>query len=148
MSPEAGAGTPDQSSQLTDAFELRLRGEAAAIAAAADRISDKLEQLQVPEEKRMEILLALQEALANAVVHGCGNDPSQEVRCRLEQYATGHILIAVRDPGPGYLPQQLPDPTGANHIHRDHGRGIYLIRQLMDDVSFEHNGSEIRMWKY
>jgi serine/threonine-protein kinase RsbW len=146
MSFEAEAA--GQNGQVTNTFELRLRGEIHAIPAAADSISEKLRQLDIPEEKQMEILLAVQEALANAVVHGCKNDPSKEVRCRLEQYANGHILIAVRDPGPGYSPQHLPDPTGADHIHRDHGRGIYLIRQLMDKVSFEHNGSEIRMWKY
>jgi len=148
MSPEASAGAPDQPSQLTDTFELRLRGEVSAIAAAADRISDKLEQLQVPEEKRMEILLAVQEALANAVVHGCQNEQCQEVHCRLEQYANGRILIVVSDPGPGYLPQNVADPKAADRLYQDHGRGIYLIRQLMDDVSFERNGSQIRMWKY
>jgi len=146
MSIEADAA--GQPGQVTNTFELRLQGEVRAIRAVADNISDKLQQLQISEEKQMEILLAVQEALANAVVHGCKNDRSKEVRCRLEQYANGHILIVVSDPGPGYTPQQLPNPTGADHIYRDHGRGIYLIRQLMDEVSFEHNGSEIRMWKY
>jgi len=146
MSFEAGAA--DQPGQVTNTFELRLRGDVHAISAAADSISAKLEQLQVPEEKRMEILLAVQEAFANAVVHGCDNDPSKEVRCCLEQYANGRILIVVSDPGPGYSPQQLPDPMQADHIYQDHGRGIFIIRQLMDDVSFENNGSEIRMWKY
>ena len=148
MSPEAGAGAPDQPSQLTDRFELRLRGEVSAITVATDSICDKLGQLQVPDEKRMEILLAVQEALANAVVHGCQNDPSQEVHCRLDQYANGRILIVVRDPGSGYSPHALTNPQHSDHIYQDHGRGIYLIRQLMDDVSFERGGSEIRMWKY
>ncbi len=148
MSFEAGAGAADQPGEVTNSFELRLQGEVRAIAAAADSISAKLQLLQIAEEKQVEILLAVHEALANAVVHGCKNDPSKEVRCRLEQYANGHILIVITDPGSGYSPQQLPDPTGDEHIHRDHGRGIYLIRQLMDNVLFEHNGREIRMWKY
>jgi serine/threonine-protein kinase RsbW len=148
MSSEAAGDAVDQPGQITNSFEVRLPGEVRAISAAADSISDKLRQLPIPEEKQMEIILAVQEALANAVVHGCKNDPAKEVCCRLEQYANGHILIAVRDSGPGYSPQHVPDPMQADHIYEDHGRGIYIIRQLMDKVSFEHNGSEIRMWKY
>jgi len=144
----AEASSADQPRLVTSALELRIKGEVNAIAAAADSISDKLRQLQVPEEKRMEILLAVQEALANAVVHGCKDDPSKEVRCCLEQYANGRILIVVSDPGPGYSPQQSIDPKHADRLHHDHGRGVYLIRQLMDDVLLAHNGSEIRMWKY
>lgn len=146
MSFEAGAA--DQPGQVTNTFELRVPGEVRALSAATDSISAKLLQLQIPEEKQMEIILAVQEALANAIVHGCKNDPSKEVRCRFEQYASGRILIVVSDPGPGYSPTQLPNPMTADHIYEDHGRGIYLIRQLMDNVSFEDNGSQIRMWKY
>ena len=148
MSVEAGGGAAEQPDAVTDALEIRLPGEVGAIAAAADSISDKLCRLTIPEEKQMDIVLAVQEALANAVVHGCKNDPSKEVRCRLEHYADGRILIVVRDPGPGYASGQLPDPHRADRLYHDHGRGVYLIYQLMDDVSFARDGSEIRMWKY
>jgi serine/threonine-protein kinase RsbW len=143
----ADAGSANQPGLVTSVLELRIPGEVNAIAAAADSISEKLCQLQVPEEKRMEILLGVQEALANAVVHGCKNDPSKEVRCRLEQYANGRILIVVSDPGPGYS-QKPADPKHADRLYHDHGRGVYLIRELMDDVLLAQNGSEIRMWKY
>lgn len=146
MSVEAGAG--DQPGPIINTFELRLPGEVRAISAATDSISAKLQQLQIPEEKQMEIILAVQEAFANAIVHGCNNDPSKEVCCRLEQYENGRILIVVSDPGPGYSPQHVPDPMEGDHIYQDHGRGIYIIRQLMDEVTFERNGSQIRMWKY
>lgn len=145
---EAGAGAADQRSFVTNALELCLPGEISAIAPAADRLFDRLRQLQIPEEKQMDILLAVQEALANAIVHGCKNDPSKQVRCRLEQYADGRILIVVSDPGSGYAPGQLPDPQRADRIYHDHGRGVYLICQLMDEVSFARDGSEIWMWKY
>jgi serine/threonine-protein kinase RsbW len=133
---------------VTNTFELRLPGEVRAISAATDSLSAKLQQLQISEEKQLDIILAVQEALANAIVHGCKNDPSKEVRCRFEQYASGRILIVVSDPGPGYSPQELANPHRADRLYEDHGRGIYLIRQLMDTVSFEDNGSQIRMWKY
>lgn len=148
MSVEAGAGPTDQPGQVIEAFEFRLQAEVNAIAATTDGISDKLRQLHVPQEKQMDILLAVQEALANAVVHGCNNDPAKAVLCRLELYANGSILIVVSDPGPGYSRQPVADPKRGNRLFRDHGRGMYLIHQLMDNVSFARNGSEIRMWKY
>lgn len=148
MSVKAGTGAADQPNTVIDVLEIRLPGAIDAMAAAIDSISDKLRRLGIPEEKQMEIILAVQEALANAVVHGCKNDASKEVRCRLEQYANGRILIAVSDPGSGYAPGRLPNPQRADRIYHDHGRGVYLICQLMDDVSFARNGSEIKMWKY
>ncbi len=57
------------------------------------------------------------------------------------------VVIVVRDPGAGYTASAVPNPLAAENLHSDHGRGIYLINQLMDEVSFERNGAEIRMRK-
>jgi serine/threonine-protein kinase RsbW len=57
------------------------------------------------------------------------------------------MLIVVRDPGPGFDPAAIPSPTVGQNIYRHHGRGIYLINQLMDEVSFDKGGTEIRMRK-
>ncbi len=57
------------------------------------------------------------------------------------------MLIVVRDPGPGFDPAAIASPTVGQNIYRHHGRGIYLINQLMDEVSFEKGGTEIRMRK-
>src|SRR6266404_4194029 len=82
-----------------------------------------------------DIELALTEALANAVVHGAKNDPSKIIECDVACDDKQGILIIVRDPG-----------TGEN-IYASHGRGIYLINQLMDEVQFHKNGTEIHMLK-
>jgi serine/threonine-protein kinase RsbW len=134
--------------EVSELFDVRIPADPDSVAKAADAISEILTRLQVPEEKRMEIGLAVQEALANAVVHGCGNDPSKQVRCRLNTNTTGSILITVTDPGPGFATESLPDPLKQEKLHSDHGRGVYLIRQLMDEVQFVNGGNEIRMWKY
>ena len=60
----------------------------------------------------------------------------------------GRIVISVTDPGPGFSPEQLADPKRGENLYADHGRGVYLIRQLMDEVHFGRSGNEIRMWKY
>ena len=145
--------TPDprdngKEGELTSVLDVSMPANSNAIAATADTITETLGQLGVPEEKQLEIQLAVQEALANAVVHGCKNDSSKQVRCRVKRNAACAIVITITDPGPGFSPSYLPDPRNAQQLHEGHGRGVFLIRQLMDEVSFESGGNQITMWKY
>src|SRR5271155_2630083 len=121
---------------LSDLSDVSMPATSEAIGMVVDNISETLTRLEVPEQKRFEIALAVQEALANAVVHGCGNDPSKQVRCRVKSDPRGRIVIIVTDPGPGFSPAALSDPKHGENLHADHGRGVYLIRQLMDEVQF------------
>lgn len=129
-------------------LHFSIPAESEAVGPVADAISETLTKLDVPEQKRMEISLAVQEALVNAVVHGCKGDRSKSVTCDLQCDEQSRIVIVVRDPGPGFSPENVSDPKRNENLHADHGRGVYLIRELMDEVQFERNGSEIRMWKY
>lgn len=140
-------GSPKEN-VLSPLLDLSMPANSEAIANVVDSISETLTQLNVPEQKRFEVALAVQEALANAIVHGCGNDPSKEIRCRVQADPRGQIVIIVTDPGPGFNQALLPDPKQHENLYSDHGRGVYLIRQLMDEVEFEGTGNEIRMWKY
>lgn len=134
--------------QQRELLDISIPATASAISDVSDKVAGILLGLGIPEEKQLEIGLALQEALANAVVHGCKSDPTKNVHCRLNSDNLGRILIIVSDPGPGLDLSSLPAPTLSPNLYQDHGRGIYLIRQLMDDVRFERGGREIRMWKY
>jgi len=97
--------------------------------------------------KEDDVELALSEALANAVVHGCQCDPSKNVECCVVCDDKRGLVIVVRDPGTGFDPSVLPVPTAAENIYSDHGRGVYLMNQLMDDVQYHKNGTEIHMTK-
>ena len=94
-----------------------------------------------------DIELALTEALANAVVHGAKNDPSKIIECDVACDEKQGILIIVRDPGTGFDPTKIANPCQGENIYASHGRGIYLINQLMDEVQFHKNGTEIHMLK-
>jgi serine/threonine-protein kinase RsbW len=141
-------GSGPQGNELSELLDLNMPANSEAIAAVVDNISETLVRLEVPEQKRFEIALAVQEALANAVVHGCGNDRSKQVRCQLKSDPNGRVVIIVTDPGPGFRADLITDPNKDKNLYADHGRGVYLIRQLMDEVHFERSGNEIRMWKY
>lgn len=142
-SPTGGKG-----SEVSELLDVRIAAELTAIGNVTDTISGILERLEVEEEKRQEIALAVQEALANAVVHGCNNDSSKEIRCRLRRDARGTIVVIVTDPGPGFSPATISDPKRPEGLYAGGGRGVFLIRQLMDEVHFEQGGNQITMRKY
>ena len=74
MSPEFSSGP--ENTTLSELLDRNMPANAEAIGEVVDAISETLARLEVPEQKLLEVSLAVQEALANAVVHGCGNDPS------------------------------------------------------------------------
>ncbi len=118
-----------------------------AISGVVDGVMQIAREMKCAEGNEFQIELALREALANAIVHGCNNDPSKKVECCVACTESSDVVIVVRDPGEGFIPSAVPNPLAAENVHATHGRGIYLINQLMDEVSFERNGAEIRMRK-
>ena len=98
------------------------------------------------EGDQIDILIALQEALANAALHGCGGDPLKKIRC-IVAAAKSDITITVPDPGAGF-DLALADPENYTASALSHGRGICLIRSLMSEVNFARGGSELRMRKF
>jgi serine/threonine-protein kinase RsbW len=88
----------------------------------------------------------LREALANAIIHGNHENPGKHVhvRCRCEP---SEISIAVKDEGRGFDVSKIADPTAPENTGSDHGRGIYLMKALMDEVRFEDGGVVVYMRK-
>ena len=106
-----------------------------------------MNKLGAVEGSEMDIEMALREALANAVIHGNHEDPHKRIyitcRCQME----GEVTITVRDEGDGFDRPVIPDPTDPDRRLLSNGRGIYLMRALMDEVSFEEHGNVVHMRK-
>ena len=128
-------------------INMVVPADPAAIAGVTDGVTQLLRSKGWPAEKAMEVELALQEALANAVRHGCGGDPSKRVQCVVTHDAAGEVVIVIRDPGTGFDATAVPDPLAGDNLFKPSGRGIYLINRLMDEVRFADEGREIRMRK-
>jgi len=126
--------------------EFVFTGDLAAMIAVRDRIMDFLHEHCVDEQQEIDIMIALQEGLANAVLHGTRNDPSKVVRCSVDVTPEG-ITIVIRDPGQGFDTAAATDSTDDGTNLTQHGRGIHLMRSLMDEVSYRHGGSELRLKK-
>jgi anti-sigma regulatory factor (Ser/Thr protein kinase) len=134
-----------------DKLKLQVRVTLAADRKSVDpvvmQVMETVRQMNCADGKEGAIELALTEALANAVIHGAKEDPKKVVECLVACDEERGIIIIVRDPGTGFDPEAIPSCTRGENLYSDHGRGIFLINQLMDEVKFCKNGAEIRMVK-
>jgi len=91
--------------------------------------------------------IALREALNNAIVHGSRGDPKKKVAvCCLCAEDKGMLLV-VENFGPAFDPTKIPDPTKAENVFSLHGRGIFLMRQMMDEVTYHKGGRQVILKK-
>lgn len=128
-------------------MDLTVPAEPSAIPRITDGVTAVLRGKQWAEDDIMAVELSLQEAIANAVRHGCKGDATKKVQCCVTVDAGGEVVIVVRDPGEGFDPAKVPDPLGAENIFKPSGRGVFLINGLMDQVTYADGGREIEMRK-
>jgi serine/threonine-protein kinase RsbW len=128
-------------------IELSLPSKVAAISHFVDSLMLLITKCQCARGHEMDIEIALREALANAAVHGNHEDPRKHVHVRCRCKADEDVSIVVQDEGQGFDPNAVPDPTSAETIESSHGRGIYLMKSLMDEVHFDHSGAVVYMRK-
>jgi serine/threonine-protein kinase RsbW len=129
-------------------FEVTLPAEIKAISPVVSWVLQLVKDMNFASGKEFEIEMALREALANAITHGCSGDPTQKIDFSITEEPGRGILIVIRDPGRGFDPKSVPSPTDSKNLFSEHGRGIFLINHLMDEVKYERNGAEIHMRKF
>lgn len=93
---------------------------------------------------RFNFRVGLTEALSNAILYGNGSDPSKRVRVELD-VCSGAITARVTDEGEGFDPAAVPDPTTPQNLTRTGGRGLFLMRQLLDEVSYNEQGNSVTL---
>jgi serine/threonine-protein kinase RsbW len=146
-SPHRSSACDFDAKKLILKLSVTLSADRKAVDPVVASVMNVVREMKCADGREHEIELALSEALANAVVHGASADPAKIVECDVACDQEHGMLIVVRDPGPGFDPASLANPCVGENIYSSHGRGIYLINQLMDEVQFHKNGTEIRMIK-
>ncbi len=133
---------------ITEELEFTRRidfpAKAENIALAEKLIDEACAALQVHESRYGNILIALTEAVNNAIHHGNRSDPAKNVGIGYSAQ-DGQLVFMVQDQGPGFDHDHLPDPTDPENIEKPHGRGVFLMRALADDVAFSDNGATVVM---
>ena len=98
-------------------IEVTLNADSTAISPVVEGIMEMARRLECAAGKEFEIETALREALANAIVHGCKNDPTKKVQCCVGCDEERGMLIVVRDPGSGFDPFDVPDPCNGENVY-------------------------------
>jgi serine/threonine-protein kinase RsbW len=98
------------------------------------------------EDATFAIKLALEEAMTNAVRHGNRGDGTKHIHVSF-RVTPEAVVISIRDEGPGFSPEEVPDPTTPDRIALPSGRGIMLMRAYMTDVQYRANGTEVWLVK-
>jgi serine/threonine-protein kinase RsbW len=136
-----------------NAIELRqsLASRAVTISPFVDQLMRFIElfmgKFANAKENEDGIEIAIREALANAVIHGNHENPEKLVYVSCRCSMDGEVLITVRDEGEGFDSRAVPDPTVPQRRLLPDGCGLHLMKALMDEVSFEENGTVVRMRK-
>ena len=135
-----------------EGLELRFYASVSSTRESINEVAERVRQEVAgqpgfADDDMTNVEIALREALANAIIHGNENDPSKQVVVTCYCEKGQGILIAVLDEGKGFDPKAVPDPRGARRIHLHHGRGIFLMRALMDRVEHRNGGREVLLYK-
>jgi serine/threonine-protein kinase RsbW len=130
--------------QLRQSFPSKVR----AISPFVNQLMRVILKFRRADGSETDIELALHEALANAVIHGNSGSSGKPIYVTCRCYMDGEVSITVRDEGRGFdSSSAVPDPTFRGHVLLTHGRGIYLMKVLMDEVCFEERGAAVMIRK-
>ena len=124
-----------------------IPSELRAISPLVDRLMRVIEGSHCITGEEYAVELALREALSNAVVHGNRLDAHKLVHVRCRCKVGKEISLIVSDQGQGFDTHNVPDPVAAENLEAEHGRGIQLMKSVMDKVSFQRRGTEVHMCK-
>ncbi|MSR32503.1 MAG: ATP-binding protein [Gemmataceae bacterium] len=111
-----------------------------------DAIEQELIEVDAPDKDAFCIRLALEEALVNAIKHGNQMDPAKSVKVQF-LICPEVFEIVITDEGPGFDPEDVPDPTDIENLERPCGRGLMLMRHYMNEIVYNSLGNSVRMKK-
>jgi len=114
--------------------------------ALVERFIDEICQFySIGDENYGNILVAVTEAVSNAIYHGNRLNPSKSINFFYEN-KDNNLCFTVEDQGSGYNPDTLPDPTDPQNLEVPHGRGVFLMRKLTDDIKFLDEGRKVELY--
>lgn len=126
-------------------FVLELPSDLRMIEAAVTYLVDRCRAYDFSGTRLdLNFRVGVTEALANAVLYGNRSDPRKSVRIDVSLDPT-RVTLRVVDEGHGFDPDAIPDPTLPENVPEPGGRGLFLLRKLMDEVEFSERGNEVRL---
>ncbi len=131
---------------LTKVKTLKLTSKPENISIVERFIDDLRSEFNIGDEVYGNVLISLTEAANNAIIHGNKCDEKKEVTIDYGVDARGkNLTFIIKDQGPGFDYNNLPDPTAPENLEKTSGRGVFLMMQLADMVVFSDNGATVEM---
>jgi serine/threonine-protein kinase RsbW len=121
---------------------LHISSKAENIVLVEKFVDEVCATFKVNEDVYGNVLVALTEAVNNAIQHGNSNNPDKHVEISFQHFPE-KISFTIKDEGSGFDFDNLPDPTDPHNIEKLNGRGVFLMRNLADKVSFADKGSKV-----
>jgi serine/threonine-protein kinase RsbW len=121
---------------------LKIESSAENLRLVERLIEDVCDIYNVSEDNYGNILIAVTEAVNNAIYHGNKGNPTKSVHIGFEN-KDKRLTFSIVDEGQGFDFNNLPDPTDPTHIDKVNGRGVFLMKHLADKVEFSGNGTEV-----
>jgi serine/threonine-protein kinase RsbW len=126
---------------------LKLPSNPSCICEVEIFVKRLVERLHIDENLYPNILISLTEAVNNAMIHGNQNDARKNIHVSCHEQKN-MIQFYISDEGSGFDPVNIPDPTTVERIETEGGRGVFLMKQLADEIHFLDHGRTVRlMWK-
>lgn len=135
---------------MSETKALKLPSEIESVDEAASQAETFVKSCGLGDDFASSIDLAVRESVANAVKHGNKFDPEKEVEITFQRSPKG-VEIFVRDFGPGFDLEDIPDPTNPENLLKANGRGILFMRSFMDEVEWSNHadgGMLVKMVKW
>ncbi|MEE2845864.1 MAG: ATP-binding protein [Gemmatimonadota bacterium] len=124
---------------------LEIPTDVRSIEHAVDYVMERCRTCETYQKRlRVNFRVGLTEALTNAMLYGNEYDPSKRVRVEVTLEG-GRLEARVTDQGRGFDPSTIPDPTEPENILKSGGRGLFLMRQLLDEVSYNDQGNQVTL---
>lgn len=131
----------------TEKTFLKIPSDIKYIKETSSGILKWLEPRKLDDSALFDIRLCAEEMIRNAITHGNNSDSSLKVM--IGYWLEGdRLIIEVEDEGIGFDPGKVPDPTIEKNIMKGGGRGVFLVRKLMDKIEFNDKGNKVRLTKY
>jgi serine/threonine-protein kinase RsbW len=141
------ASTQSLTPPLCDRIEFRLPSELRFVAETTEWLVELAALFSIVEMDDPHLAISLDEAITNAIRHGNKYDKQKTVYICAEISAEA-ARFTVRDEGDGFDPAALPNPLDPDNLLKPSGRGIFLMRQLMDEVKYNERGNEVTLTKF
>ena len=131
---------------LEERIAFRMPSDVKYLDGVLDYLSERMIKMGIVGAEESEVLIALDEAIVNAIKHGNKCNPRKAVQIVAELSAWG-ARFTIKDQGPGFARDKVPDPTDPARLLEPSGRGLLLINHIMDEVCYNKCGNQIQMFK-